>query len=269
MGETGCGKTSLIQYLANLCGIHMDIFSIHAGISEDEIYSRLILASQNALKNVNEVHWLFLDEINTCDHLGIITSAICHRFCNNYQLAPNLALLAACNPYRLRREDSIYTTGTQQFSNFHGLRDFYSLTKYIGRKMKKYFLRSDKNGRSDTYRNTSQLWWNTNRTKKILETFSKYIPCIASTPVHVMRLIRENIKDKTSRHLMLITRGNVVISVLERELNEMKLPFDIIFGSNFEEDLNDDYNYQISKSYYSMHGTRGGFDNERFGGNIW
>ncbi|VDH96558.1 Hypothetical predicted protein [Mytilus galloprovincialis] len=113
MGETGCGKTSLIRYLANFCGINMDTFSIHAGTSEDEIYSRITVASQNAFKNVSEVHWLFLDEINTCDHLGIITSAICHRFCNNCQLAPNLALLAACNPYRLRSEDSIYTTGLQ------------------------------------------------------------------------------------------------------------------------------------------------------------
>ncbi|CAC5402561.1 RNF213 [Mytilus coruscus] len=81
--------------------------------------------------------------------------------------------------------------------------------------------------------------------ENILEIFRNYIPCITSTPVPVIRLIRENILDKTSRHLMLIASGNAVISVLERELNEMKLPFDIIFGSNFKEDLNDDYNYRI------------------------
>ena len=37
MGETGCGKTSLVRYLANTCGIQFKAFNFHAGISEDEI----------------------------------------------------------------------------------------------------------------------------------------------------------------------------------------------------------------------------------------
>ncbi|CAC5402560.1 RNF213 [Mytilus coruscus] len=113
MGETGCGKTSLIQYFATICGIELDIVSIHAGTSEENIYSRISLASQKAFSNLNDVFLLFLDEINTCEHLGLITSALCHRFCRDFQLAPNLTLLAACNPYRLRREDSIHTKGLQ------------------------------------------------------------------------------------------------------------------------------------------------------------
>ncbi|CAG2190397.1 RNF213 [Mytilus edulis] len=99
MGETGCGKTSLIQYLSKMCGIELNIFSIHAGTSEDEIYSRIWYTSQKALSNLNKISWLFLDEINTCEHLGLIASTICHRFCKDFKLAPNLAILAACNPY--------------------------------------------------------------------------------------------------------------------------------------------------------------------------
>ncbi|CAG2190396.1 RNF213 [Mytilus edulis] len=103
----------------------------------------------------------------------------------------------------------------------------------------------NQNVRRDINRNTSQFRGLPNELKNILEIFKKHVPCIAVAHVPVMKLIRENIKDYTSRHLMLITHGNVVISVLERELSEMKLPFDIIFGSNFEDDLNADYNYRI------------------------
>ena len=37
MGETGCGKTSLIKTLASLKGVDMIIFNIHAGIDNNKI----------------------------------------------------------------------------------------------------------------------------------------------------------------------------------------------------------------------------------------
>ncbi|CAG2237364.1 RNF213 [Mytilus edulis] len=113
MGETGCGKTSLIRYLANICGVAFEVFSIHAGTDDHQIKERIKEASQNARKLPKNQYWLFLDEINTCDHLGLITSAICHRFCQGIHMPPNLILLAACNPYRLRKTDAIMTAGLQ------------------------------------------------------------------------------------------------------------------------------------------------------------
>lgn len=43
--------------------------------------------------------WVFLDEINTCDHLGLIAELICHRSYLGKPLPENLIILAACNPY--------------------------------------------------------------------------------------------------------------------------------------------------------------------------
>ncbi|XP_076077139.1 uncharacterized protein LOC143047776 [Mytilus galloprovincialis] len=113
MGETGCGKTSLIRYLAKICDVKFDVFSIHAGINSNQIRERLNTANSNARQCLKVPYWLFWDEVNTCDHLGLITSIVCHRFYQGIQLSPNLTLLAACNPYRLQREESILTAGLQ------------------------------------------------------------------------------------------------------------------------------------------------------------
>ncbi|CAG8507631.1 2484_t:CDS:2, partial [Racocetra fulgida] len=53
------------------------------------------------LANEDET-WLFLDEINTCDHIGILGSLISHRIFNGKPIHPNIRIFAACNPYRLR-----------------------------------------------------------------------------------------------------------------------------------------------------------------------
>ncbi len=46
--------------------------------------------------------WVFLDEINTADCMGLFKEIICDRTMNGEPLPSNLVVLAACNPYRLR-----------------------------------------------------------------------------------------------------------------------------------------------------------------------
>lgn len=113
MGETGCGKTSLIRYLSTICQIKLKILSIHAGVTEEIIKERVMKCDKKAKANFKQRVWLFLDEINTCDHLGLICDVICHHHCKGKKLAPNLKILAACNPYRLRSDKSILTSGLQ------------------------------------------------------------------------------------------------------------------------------------------------------------
>jgi midasin (ATPase involved in ribosome maturation) len=102
MGETGCGKTSLVRYLADISETQFEVLSIHAGIDETTIVHKVREVNQNAKLHLDNNYWIFLDEINTCDHLGVINSIICHRYFQGGTLAPNVTVLAACNPYRLR-----------------------------------------------------------------------------------------------------------------------------------------------------------------------
>ncbi|KAJ8319134.1 hypothetical protein KUTeg_004225, partial [Tegillarca granosa] len=113
MGETGCGKTSLVRYLADMCGITFKVLSIHAGITQEMIVKNVITINDQARKDFERQIWMFLDEINTCDHLGLICDIVCHHKCLGTALAPNIVFMAACNPYRLRHEKSVFTAGLQ------------------------------------------------------------------------------------------------------------------------------------------------------------
>ena len=112
MGETGCGKTSLIKYLANTCEIRFEAFNVHAGRTEAEI--KRFVKTQNEAANENAGNiWVFLDEINTCNHLGLINEIVCHHSLDGQPLATNLVFLAACNPYEKRQADRMATAGLE------------------------------------------------------------------------------------------------------------------------------------------------------------
>ena len=111
MGETGCGKTSLIRYLATVSDVEFEVLSIHAGVEEETIIQTINESNQIAFGDPDKDRWLFLDEINTSEHIGLMTVAICGRTCLGRPLAPNLKVMGACNPYKLRTESAISTAG--------------------------------------------------------------------------------------------------------------------------------------------------------------
>ena len=110
MGETGCGKTSLIRYLAKTCEVPFHVFNFHAGIQEENIVAFLSKLTDEAQED-SRPKWVFLDEINTCEYLGTINDLICHRMFCGKPLLPNLVFMAACNPYRIRPSEQIETAG--------------------------------------------------------------------------------------------------------------------------------------------------------------
>ena len=122
MGETGCGKTSLIRKLSEMINngeCKMKILNIHAGISDRDIINFIndkVIKEAEALKeiedkkildheNINEIYfpkklWVFLDEINTCKSMGLISELMCKNTCQGKKLPNNIVFIAACNPYR-------------------------------------------------------------------------------------------------------------------------------------------------------------------------
>ena len=130
MGETGCGKTSLIRMLSQMQNEgdkqKMKILNIHAGTNDEDIIKFMnkfvIPEAETILKEEEETKnqflknhmifeftkvWVFLDEINTCKSMGLISELMCKHTMQGESLPENIVFIAACNPYRLRDNKKI------------------------------------------------------------------------------------------------------------------------------------------------------------------
>ena len=106
MGETGCGKSYLIENLVgNIIGDLLVKIDLHAGVTERELISKIeeivennefLLKKKPSPKKI----WLFLDEINTCDSLGLITEMIVKHSYIGKPLPGNIYVICACNPFK-------------------------------------------------------------------------------------------------------------------------------------------------------------------------
>ena len=103
----------------------MKILNIHAGTNDDDIIKFLkktvIPEAEKISKNEAETKkqflkmglifedtklWVFLDEINTCKSMGLISELMCKHSCQGSPLPENIVFIAACNPYRMREKKS-------------------------------------------------------------------------------------------------------------------------------------------------------------------
>ena len=123
MGETGCGKTSLIRKLSQLINNgstdKMKIKNIHAGVNDQDIIDFLEKDVLNEAKDLEVIEeknkaeakkkgmdyypkkiWVFFDEINTCKSMGLISEIMCKHTYQGNPLPKNIVFIAACNPYR-------------------------------------------------------------------------------------------------------------------------------------------------------------------------
>ena len=130
MGETGCGKTSLIRKLSEMKNNghsdKMKILNIHAGTNDNDIINfinEIVIPEANKIEKINEEEkkkrmkmqqlfeeiklWVFLDEINTCKSMGLISELMCKHTCQGKPLPSNIVFIAACNPYRQRESKGI------------------------------------------------------------------------------------------------------------------------------------------------------------------
>ena len=110
MGETGCGKTSLIKKLSQILNngeLLVEIINIHPGITDEEITNKMREMNEKANneKYKNKELWVFFDEINTCLSLSLLTEIFINRTFNGEKLEKNIRLIGACNPYRKRKEN--------------------------------------------------------------------------------------------------------------------------------------------------------------------
>ena len=111
MGETGCGKTSLIIKLSQILNNGkklVEIINIHPGTTDEDITKEMEKMNEIAKSEdyKKKELWIFFDEINTCLSLSLLTEIFVNRTFNGKKLEDNIRLIGACNPYRKREEDS-------------------------------------------------------------------------------------------------------------------------------------------------------------------
>jgi hypothetical protein len=109
LGECGCGKTMLLSFLCKWLGIRLLCLDVHGGTSEkdiigifDQAANIIERAAEENASEANNTIIVFLDEVNTCSHMGLLNEAICHRSIYGRRLKDQIQILAALNPYRLR-----------------------------------------------------------------------------------------------------------------------------------------------------------------------
>ena len=79
VGETGCDKMSLIQFLAKVTGsIFFSCFNVRVDSTENDIVEFSKKYEVEALVKGGCI-WIFLGKINTCNHLGMINELTCYH----------------------------------------------------------------------------------------------------------------------------------------------------------------------------------------------
>ena len=106
MGETGVGKTKLLEILSIFYGegeSNWKILQIHAGTTDQKIVEFIDKITEEVKMEGNENidTWVFLDEINTCNSLGLISEIMCNHTYLGKKISDKFIFIAACNPYRI------------------------------------------------------------------------------------------------------------------------------------------------------------------------
>ena len=105
MGDTGCGKTTLITKLNQILNggeSTLKKINIHPGINDELLCEKMREADEEAEKLDKEL-WVFFDEMNTCLSLSLLTEIFINRNCNGKKINDKIRLIGACNPYRKRK----------------------------------------------------------------------------------------------------------------------------------------------------------------------
>ncbi|XP_077973940.1 E3 ubiquitin-protein ligase rnf213-alpha-like isoform X3 [Styela clava] len=114
MGETGCGKTRMIEFMNSLMmgkkkeGNQMQTLKIHGGIGVEDIHKSVNEALNNTTMVPNKMKILFYDEANTTIAIYAIKEVMCDLTIDGKSFEEsNIQIVAACNPYKQLSPEAI------------------------------------------------------------------------------------------------------------------------------------------------------------------
>ncbi|ETN97655.1 hypothetical protein RFI_39874, partial [Reticulomyxa filosa] len=70
MGETECGKTSIIKFLAHVANVNLIAIDVHGGFGSDELTQIMKECNIEISRNNIMELWVFLNEVNTSPDIG-------------------------------------------------------------------------------------------------------------------------------------------------------------------------------------------------------
>eukprot|EP00930_Biecheleria_cincta_P035478 TRINITY_DN24399_c0_g1_i1.p1 TRINITY_DN24399_c0_g1~~TRINITY_DN24399_c0_g1_i1.p1 ORF type:complete len:4764 (+),score=1067.82 TRINITY_DN24399_c0_g1_i1:48-14339(+) len=105
MGETGCGKTALVKFLAQTLDFRLFTLDIHGGITDQAIMDHLDNATRHAADEKGVL--VFFDEINAANCMALFKTVIIDRMYGNKHIPDNVRIISCCNPYRRRKNKEL------------------------------------------------------------------------------------------------------------------------------------------------------------------
>eukprot|EP00466_Bigelowiella_natans_P005501 jgi/Bigna1/142949/aug1.74_g17657 len=98
MGETGCGKSSLVRQLCGILRLPLRTLNIHGGMEAEDVVKwmrRAIIEASYMTREERIV--VFLDEVNTCNCMGLFKEIVCDGSMQGEFLPENLKV-SCCLP---------------------------------------------------------------------------------------------------------------------------------------------------------------------------
>ena len=113
MGETGCGKTYLIQFLVQVILFDVSLLAVktmHFGVDIQEFADYVQQGIDSCADHPDKSVWLFMDEFNTSKLQAYVNQMMHDRLFiarenSRAELPENMMLVSVCNPYQIRNEN--------------------------------------------------------------------------------------------------------------------------------------------------------------------
>ena len=110
IGETGVGKTELLNKIQEISGLSIKVLQIHSETSVEEIKD-IVFGRNNDPSNSNNddnhrgYRYIFFDEANTSPHIQKIEQLVISRTLEGRKVPEDISFIVAVNPYRRLKDE--------------------------------------------------------------------------------------------------------------------------------------------------------------------